>query len=70
MTLHEAMREVLRAVPSGCATTRQIADEIARRATYRRRDGRFAAAQQVNARARRYGRFFRFVSPGLVELIE
>ena len=70
MTLHEAMRQVLRSEPARQAKTRRIADEITRRESYRRKDGGFVAARQVNARARQYVRLFRFVAPGLVELIE
>lgn len=68
MKLHEAMRFVLLQQPNLTATTRLLADEIARFGLYRRQDGAVPEARQVNARVRNYPHLFRFVSPGVVEL--
>jgi hypothetical protein len=56
MTLHEAMMKVLG--PSGAMTSREIADAIAMRGLYTRKDGKFASASQVSARANKNPEIF------------
>ena len=47
MTLHEAMRKVLRAVPMRMMHAQDLAAEIGRLHLYRRRDGRAIEPQQI-----------------------
>jgi hypothetical protein len=57
-TLHEAMVDVLRDLGPGPVPAREIANEIAARGLYIRRDGGRADYQQILARARKYPRLF------------
>ena len=57
-TLHEAMVDVLHDLGSGPVPAREIANEIAARGLYLRRDGGRADYQQILARARKYPRLF------------
>jgi hypothetical protein len=68
-TLHEAIRIVLSDRESHTATTREISEEIERRRLYSRKDGNSARATQINARVRQYPELFKFVEPGLVQLL-
>jgi hypothetical protein len=64
LTLHEAMAQVLADIgPS--APARAIANEINRRRTYTRGDGRSLDYQQVLARARKYPHMFNVTSDGV-----
>ena len=58
MTLHEAMREVLRTAPGRRLTPRELAEQVNRRGLYRMRDGRPVEVQQIHARATNYPQFF------------
>jgi hypothetical protein len=58
MTLHEAMREVLRSAPSRMMRAQDLAAEIERRHLYRMRDGRAAEPQQIHARTGNYPDLF------------
>jgi hypothetical protein len=68
-TLHDAIRIVLSDRESNTATTREISDEIERRGLYSRNDGDSARARQINARVRQHPELFKFVEPGLVQLL-
>ena len=68
LTLHEAMQLVLSERPNFTATTSELGEEIGQRGLYLRGDGTFPKAQQINARARKYPRLFKFIEPGLVQL--
>jgi hypothetical protein len=57
-TLHEAMVDVLENLGGGPVPAREIANEIAARGLYARRDGGRADYQQILARARKYPRLF------------
>ena len=57
MTLHEAIRDVLRAAGKPM-TPREIADEVNRRNLYERGDAQPIGPGQVSARARRYEHLF------------
>lgn len=57
-TLHEAMLDVLPDLGPGPAAAREIANEIAARRLYLRRDGGRADYQQILARARKYPQLF------------
>jgi hypothetical protein len=65
MTLHEAMREVLKSAPGGLRAG-DLAAEINRRRLYRMRDGRPVEAQQIHARVGSYGHLFRKVGTFIV----
>jgi hypothetical protein len=67
--LHKAMMIVLWERDSRTATTREISNEIERRQLYLRKDGETARAKQINARVRQYPELFRFIEPGLVQLV-
>jgi hypothetical protein len=56
-TLHDAMRTVLLEQPDLSASTSFLAEEIAKRGLYERKDGTSARARQINARARNYPKF-------------
>jgi hypothetical protein len=58
LTLHEAMREVLKASPNGKLRAGEIIAEIERRGLYRMRDGRIPESQQIHARAQHYPHMF------------
>jgi hypothetical protein len=68
-TLHKAIRIVLSDRESRTATTQEISEEIERRGLYSRKDGDSARARQINARVRQYPALFKFVEPGLVQLL-
>lgn len=57
-TLHEAMVDVLKDLGGGPVPAREIANEVAARGLYHRRDGGRADYQQILARARKYPRLF------------
>lgn len=69
MTLHQAMTHVLQGQPRFSASTKLLADQIAKARLYRRRDGQTADARQIAARARRYKHMFRISAPGIIDLI-
>ena len=58
MTLHEAMRKVLQAVPIRVMRAPDLAAEIGRRHLYRRPDGRAIEPQQIYERTRNYPYLF------------
>lgn len=58
VTLHEAMRKVLQAVPMRVMRAPDLAAEIGRRHLYRRPDGRAIQAQQIYERTRNYPYLF------------
>jgi hypothetical protein len=62
LSLHEAMLDVLAAGP---LSAREVANRIAARGLYRRRDGRYPPASQVAARARQYPDLFLVTSSGI-----
>ncbi len=68
-TLHDAMVAVLSREPGFTADTSYISEKIAQQKSYRRKDGAFPRAQQINARARKYPHIFAFVSKGVIRLI-
>ena len=68
-TLHKAIRIVLSDRESRTATTQEISEEIERRRLYSRKDGEVARAKQIHARVRQYPALFKFVEPGLVQLL-
>lgn len=68
MTLHEAMREVLRA--HGPMTSRKLADEINRRGLYRQKGGGPVPPGQISARMNRYPTYFKKVGDGLIGLLD
>jgi hypothetical protein len=59
ITLHEAIAEVLTAHRNGWMRTSHIAQEIARRGLYRRKDGLPPATRDVSARISTYAGWFR-----------
>lgn len=65
MTLHEAMRVVLRDAEHGLRAG-NLAAEINRRRLYRMRDGRPVEAQQIHARVGNYGDLFKKVGTFIV----
>lgn len=69
MFLHEAIEVILKDQPNVKASTRLIADEIATRDLYKRKDGSRAKASQINARVRCYPQLFTFADPGIVQLV-
>jgi DNA invertase Pin-like site-specific DNA recombinase len=69
LTLKEAMRQVLLDQPGFTCTTRVLASEIRDRRLYIRRDGGFADWKQINKQAFDCRHLFRFLGPGVVELI-
>lgn len=68
MTLHEAMREVLRSAPGRRMSPRDLCEQINRRGLYRMRDGRPVEVQQIHARCGNYPQLFRRVA-GDIELV-
>jgi soluble lytic murein transglycosylase-like protein len=58
MTLHEAMRKVLQAVPIRVMRAADLAAEVSRRHLYSRPDGRAIQAQQIYERTRNYPYLF------------
>lgn len=58
LTLHEAMRRVLKDSPTGKLRAAEIIAEIERRGLYRMRDGRSPESQQIHARAGHYPHIF------------
>jgi hypothetical protein len=58
LTLHEAIRQVLRTRGNEPATARELADEIHRRDLYRKRDGSPVEINQIHARVNNYGSMF------------
>lgn len=64
------MRQVLFDQPGVTGTTGLLAAEIRDRGLYRRRDGKFADWKQINKQAVDSPDIFRFLGPGMVELIE
>jgi hypothetical protein len=58
LTLHEAMRQVLKDSPKGKLRAGEIIAEIERRNLYRMRDGRIPESQQIHARAGHYPHMF------------
>jgi hypothetical protein len=58
LTLHEAMRQVLRDSPKDKLRAGEIIAEIERRGLYRMRDGRIPESQQIHARAGHYPHMF------------
>lgn len=68
MTLHEAMRQVLRS--DGPMTSRELADEINKRGLYRQRSGGPVPAGQISARMNRYPNYFKKVGDDLIGLLD
>ncbi len=64
-TLHEAMLDVLRDLGPGPVPAREIANEIAARGLYLRRDGGRVDYQQILARASKYPRLFAVEQSGI-----
>ena len=58
MTLHEAMRKVLQAVPVRVMHAEDLAAEVSRRHLYSRPDGRAIQAQQIYERTHNYPYLF------------
>jgi hypothetical protein len=58
MTLHEAIRFVLREHDNEPMTARELADEITQRDLYMKRDGSPVEINQVHARVNNYGSMF------------
>lgn len=58
MTLHEAMRKVLQAVPMRVMHAQDLAAEVSRLNLYRRPNGRAIEAQQIYERTRNYPYLF------------
>ena len=58
MTLHEAMRKVLQAVPTRMMHAQDLAAEIGRLHLYRRPNGRATEPQQIYERTRNYPYLF------------
>jgi len=58
MTLHAAMRKVLRESPTRKLRAAEIIAEIDRQNLYRMRDGRVPESQQIHARANHYPELF------------
>lgn len=65
LTLHEAMTTVLQGLGGGPAPARQIANEVASRGLYSRRDGSRADYQQLLLRARKYPHLFEVSTRGI-----
>lgn len=59
VTLHEAMRTVLRSAPHKMLRAQDLAQAIAARGLYRMRDGRPVEAQQIHARVGHYPELFK-----------
>ena len=57
------MRTILLQQPDMAASTSFLAEEIAKRGLYERKDGEVARARQINARARNYAELFEFTEP-------
>ena len=57
MTLHEAIVQVLESA-NITMTTQQIADELNKTKTYRKKDGSTIEAFQIHGRTRNYGHLF------------
>lgn len=68
ITLHEAIKLVLRGRPSHTATTKEISEEIQKRRLYSRKDGGAPKPKQINARVRQYPELFEFAAQGVVRL--
>jgi hypothetical protein len=58
LTLHEAMKQVLRAVPERMLRPPDLAREITGQGLYRMRDGRPVETQQIHARVGNYPHLF------------
>ncbi len=61
LTLHEAMREVLRTAPGRRLSPHELCELVNRRGQYRMHDGRAVEVQQIHARAANYPHLFRRV---------
>lgn len=53
-TLHQALEQILHENDNRWMTVRELADEVNRRALYRKRDGRAVEPNQVHARTKNY----------------
>ncbi|CAN5167489.1 hypothetical protein BH09ACT12_BH09ACT12_30850 [soil metagenome] len=69
MTLHDAMREVLRTAPGRRMVAADIATQIDRRGLYKMRDGRAVEKQQIHARVGHYPKVFNRDGNGGIGLI-
>lgn len=68
MTLHDAMRHILRTAPGRRLPPRTLCEEINRQGLYRMQDGRPVQIQQIHARSGNYPHLFRRTG-GDIELI-
>lgn len=58
LTLHEAIRKILRDRDNIPATARELADAVSARDLYRKRDGSPVEINQIHARVNNYGSMF------------
>lgn len=65
LTLHEAIRVVLRERDNGPLSARELADEINKRQLYRKRDGSAVEINQIHARVNNYSSIFEKVGNGI-----
>jgi HB1, ASXL, restriction endonuclease HTH domain len=63
LTLHDALEQILRENDNRWMTVHELADEINRRALYRKKDGSAVEPNQVHARTKNYNRLFEKEGP-------
>jgi len=66
--LHDAIKVVLSKRLSKTATTEEIADEIAKKGLYLRKDGKTAKKKQIDARVRKHRDMFTIIAPQTIKL--
>lgn len=65
LTLHEAIREVLKERDNHPASAREIVEAINKRDLYRKRDGTSVEINQIHARVNNYGSMFEKTEDGI-----
>lgn len=67
LTLHEAMIAILKEQPNKAMHSKDLAEIINKRGSYRKKDNTNVEGKQIYSRARKYSQFFE-VKDGIISL--